>query len=117
MPVQLVSSFTGLDSITLLHKNDNIYSCLVQSKPGDHPYSNTSHYDWCSLVRRFMFQDRPGGSVNTVGGRQDPFLGQERGRAEPGVGEEGDQPRELVRLGFGASDDLVIALALNATDV
>ena len=31
MPLSLVSSLTGLDSIALLHTNSNIYSCLVES--------------------------------------------------------------------------------------
>ena len=48
---------------------------------------------------------------------QDPFLGEEGGRAEPGVGEESHQPGELVRGSLLTSDDPVRGLALNAADV
>ena len=50
--VRLVSSSTGLGSITLLHTNSNIiflFGKIRTSKTGDHSYSDTSPYEEHSL--------------------------------------------------------------------
>ena len=48
------------------------------------------------------------GSVHTVGGGQDPVLGDEGAAAEPGVvDEEGHDPGVLVGLGLSSADNLL----------